>query len=39
VRTVGITTTVLAAGVLVLAGVVGAMSVPDIKRYLAMRRM
>ena len=38
-RTVGIITTVVAGGVLVGAGVMAVLSIPDIKRYLEMRRM
>ena len=38
-RTVGIIATVIAAGVVGLAIVIAIMSIPDIRRYLAMRRM
>jgi uncharacterized protein DUF6893 len=38
-RTVGIIATVIAAGLVSLFVVVVLMSIPDIRRYLAMRRM
>ena len=38
-RAIGILTSVLAAVVVAGAVVVGVRSVPDVKRYLAMRRM
>jgi uncharacterized protein DUF6893 len=39
VRTLGIITTVVGAGVLAAAVVIGVLSVPDVKRYLEIRRM
>ncbi len=38
-RAVGVTSTVITGAVVVLALVLGVRSVPDIKRYLEMRRM
>ncbi len=38
-QAVGVTSTVIAGAVVVLALVLGVRSVPDIKRYLEMRRM
>jgi hypothetical protein len=39
VRTIGILTTALGVLALTAAAVVGIRSVPDVKRYLAIRRM
>jgi hypothetical protein len=39
VRTVGIVTTVVGAGVLTALVVIGVLSTPDVKRYLKIRRM
>jgi hypothetical protein len=39
VKTVGIITTVVGAGVLTAAIVIGVLSTPDVKRYLKIRRM
>lgn len=38
-RTVGLLTTIVGAGVAVVAAVVGLRSIPDIKRYLRIRQM
>jgi hypothetical protein len=38
-RAIGVLTTLLTGAVLVGAAVLGIRSVPDVKRYLAMRRM
>jgi hypothetical protein len=39
VKTVGVITSVLGVGVVVAAAYVTVRSIPDVKRYLAMRRM
>ena len=38
-RTIGLLTTAVAAGVAVIGAVVGIRSIPDIKRYLKIRSM
>ena len=38
-RTVGLLTTIIGAGIAALAAVVGVRSIPDIKRYLKIRQM
>lgn len=38
-RTVGIVATAATGALVVLAAAMGVVSIPDIKRYLAMRRM
>lgn len=38
-RTVGLLTTVVGAGIAALAAFVGVRSIPDIKRYLKIRQM
>ncbi len=38
-RTVGLLTTIVGAGIAALAAVVGVRSIPDIKRYLKIRQM
>ncbi len=38
-RTLGLLTTVVGAGIAAIAAVVGVRSIPDIKRYLKMRQM
>lgn len=38
-RTVGLLTTIVGAGIAAVAAVVGVRSIPDIKRYLKMRQM
>jgi hypothetical protein len=38
-KAIGVLTTVIGGGVLLLAVAVGIRSLPDIKRYLRMRRM
>ena len=38
-RTLGLLTTVVGAGIAAVAVVVGVRSIPDIKRYLKMRQM
>jgi hypothetical protein len=39
VKTVGVITSVLGLGVVAAVAYVGVRSIPDVKRYLAMRRM
>jgi hypothetical protein len=38
-KTVGVVTSVLGLGVVCVAAYIGVRSIPDVKRYLAMRRM
>ncbi len=38
-RTVGLLTTIVGAGIAAVAAIVGVRSIPDIKRYLKMRQM
>ena len=38
-KTVGLVTTVMSAAVVATAVVIGVRSIPDIKRYMQMRRM
>jgi|GEM_PF-1355571 hypothetical protein len=38
-KTVGVVTSVLGLGVVAVAAYIGVRSIPDVKRYLAMRRM
>ena len=38
-RTVGLLTTIVGAGIAAVAAVVGFRSIPDIKRYLKIRQM
>lgn len=38
-KTVGLLTTVVGAGIAAVAAVVGVRSIPDIKRYLKIRQM
>ncbi len=38
-RTVGLLTVIVGAGIAAVAAVVGVRSIPDVKRYLKMRQM
>ncbi len=38
-RTVGLLTTIVGAGIAAVAAIVGVRSIPDVKRYLKMRQM
>ena len=38
-RTVGLLTTIVGAGIAAVAAIVGVRSIPDVKRYLKIRQM